>query len=88
MRKILKFPDDVGMHIRIASLIAMEASRYSSTISIYYRGGSYNVKSIIGLSSLLIEPGGKFELIAEGEDAEAAINGIEKLLTQHADNLL
>ena len=80
MRKTLKFPDNVGMHIRIASMIAMEASRYSSTITLCYRGAGYNAKSIIGLSTSVIEPGGEFELIAEGKDAEEAINGIEQII--------
>lgn len=80
MRKQLKFPENIGMHVRIASLIAVEASRYTSSIKVCYKGSAYNAKSIIGLSSSVIEPGGTFELIVEGDDAEEAIKNIERII--------
>jgi phosphotransferase system HPr (HPr) family protein len=85
VKKRLKFPDDMGMHIRLASTIAMVASHHPGLVTIVYRDDSYNAKSILGLSSSRIAPGNDFELIVEGDGADELITRLEHIIYCHAD---
>lgn len=69
----------------IACLIVSDASKFTSTISLIYKGVSVNLKnspnSIMELMSLGIKPGTYVEITAKGCDEHAALQTIENSLS-------
>ncbi|WP_042455949.1 phosphocarrier protein HPr [Neobacillus dielmonensis] len=71
---------DTGIHARPATLLVQTASRYNSEVSLEYKGKTVNLKSIMGVMSLGIGKGADIKIIAEGSDADDALNSLEELL--------
>ncbi len=69
-----------SLHARPASLFVQKAVKYNSSIWIKKGKEVVNGKSIIELLSLGIEKGTEITLIAEGDDAEEALQELEGLL--------
>lgn len=86
MKKCLKFPSDMGMHIRIASMIAMEASHYPGSITVQYKNAAYNAKSILGLSSSRIAPGDEFQLQIEGPGAAEMMDRLAYIIETYRED--
>jgi phosphocarrier protein len=75
--EILNF---LGLHLRPADQFVRLASRFQAEITVHYRGGSFNGKSILDLTSLAAERGTILELEARGPDAEAALEALAQLV--------
>lgn len=84
IKKQFVITSEVGLHARPATLLVQEASRYSSEVELAYDNKKVNVKSIMGVMSLGIPQGGKFDLIIEGNDEIEAFQGIEALLKKES----
>jgi phosphocarrier protein HPr len=69
-----------GIHARPAAEIVKTASRFKSNIIIERDDLEVNAKSIMGVMMLAAEHGSFIRIRAEGEDAEAAIDGICKVI--------
>jgi phosphocarrier protein HPr len=69
--------DKVGLHARPASVLAKEASKYSSDIKIIAEGKTGNLKSIMNVMAMAIKHGVEVTIEANGNDADAAIKGIK-----------
>ncbi len=69
-----------GLHNRQATYFVQKANEF--TCSIYVESGSrrMNAKSLLGIMSLGIVTGTAITLIADGSEAEAAVNALEALL--------
>ena len=69
-----------GLHNRQATYFVQKANEF--TCSIWVESGSrkMNAKSLLGIMSLGIVTGTAIQLIADGSDAEAAVNALEVLL--------
>ena len=69
-----------GLHNRQATYFVQKANEF--TCSIWVESGSrkMNAKSLLGIMSLGIVTGTTIQLIADGSDAEAAVNALEVLL--------
>ncbi|PAT02091.1 hypothetical protein CI105_04295 [Candidatus Izimaplasma bacterium ZiA1] len=80
MEKELVVTSTAGLHAQIASKIVQAASKYSVDVNLYYENKVVDAKSILGLMSLAIPAGKNIKLIARGDQAEAVIKDIEKLL--------
>lgn len=72
--------NETGLHARPASLFVKEASKYVSDIKIIREGKEYNAKSIMGILSMGAAKGDNITIIAEGEDAKEAIDGLVELV--------
>ena len=71
-----------GLEARPVAMLVQVASQYES--SVYIQTGEnkrVNAKSIMGMMSLGLNAGEKVVVEADGTDAEAAINHIEKYLS-------
>ncbi|MFN3306159.1 MAG: HPr family phosphocarrier protein [Candidatus Kapaibacteriota bacterium] len=68
-----------GMHTRPAAEIVKTASRFKSKILVEVDGYTVNAKSIIGLMTLPATQGTLVKIIAEGEDAQLAIQSLKEL---------
>ena len=69
-----------GLHARPATFFIQKANCYKSTILIEKDDRKVNAKSLLGVLSLGIAQGMKITLIADGQDEEAAINGLVSLV--------
>ena len=69
-----------GLHARPATFFIQKANCYKSTILIEKDDRKVNAKSLLGVLSLGIAKGMKITLIADGQDEEAAINGLVSLV--------
>ncbi|MCR5154580.1 MAG: HPr family phosphocarrier protein [Lachnospiraceae bacterium] len=65
---------------RPAAMLVQVASRFSSSIYIEQTDKKVNAKSIMGVMTLAFVPGDKVSVVVDGEDEEAALEGISALL--------
>ena len=70
-----------GLHARPAALFVKISNRFESDIWVEKDDEQVNGKSIMGLMMLAAGHGSKVKVTAEGADAEAAIAGLEALIT-------
>ena len=75
----------LGIHARPAAMFVKVANRYRCEIFVEKDGEKVNGKSIMGLMMLAAGPGSKLTIIAEGNDADAALTEIEGLIKRKFD---
>ena len=71
-----------GLETRPAALLVQVASQYKSEV--YLEVGNQkrvNAKSIMGMMSLKLTEGTNLVVVAEGEDEEMAVKGVEAFLS-------
>ena len=73
-----------GLHNRQATSFGQKANEFESSIWVEFDNRKMNAKSLLGIMSLGIVTGATVNLIANGPDAEAAVNALEKLLQRDA----
>ena len=83
--KTIKIINKLGLHARPAALLVQEASKYSSNIELEANGIKVNGKSIMGVMMLAAAYNNELKIIANGEDAIAAVAGIEALINSKFD---
>ena len=69
-----------GIHARPAAEIVKTASRFKSSIVIIREDLEVNAKSIMGVMMLAAEHGSFITIRSEGDDAEAALDAICKVV--------
>lgn len=70
-----------GIHARPAHAIATLASRFKANIEIVRDGTVADGKSVLAIMTLAAEHGTLLMLRASGEDAAAALQAVEQLIT-------
>ena len=76
----------VGLHARPASLFVQEANKFSSDIQVSCKdpdsgeNRDANAKSILGILTLGVYQGMEIHIKAEGDDEEAAVEALIKLV--------
>ena len=71
-----------GIQARQAALFVQEANRYKSEVYLQKDEKKVNAKSIMGIMSLAIAKGTMVTLMADGDDAEMAIQALTALIQQ------
>lgn len=82
-RTVLDVTTEHGLHARPAALFVRTASQFHSTITLrnLSRGGQeVDAKSIMQLLTAGVDRGSRVELLAEGEDADQAIDALVALV--------
>jgi len=74
-----------GLHARPAALFVQLANKYESDISIVKEDQKVNGKSIMGILMLAAEKGAKITIIADGEDAEQAVEELSSMLLKEEE---
>ena len=69
-----------GLHNRQATYFVQKANEFESSIWLESGNRKMNAKSLLGIMSLGIVTGATVNLVANGPDAEDAINALEALL--------
>ncbi|MCL1843778.1 MAG: HPr family phosphocarrier protein [Defluviitaleaceae bacterium] len=68
-----------AFEVSSAAKLVQTASVFKSHISLVAEEKTANAKSIMGIFSLELHGGGTIKIIADGEDAQAAVSEIEKI---------
>ena len=72
--------NELGMHMRPASLLSQMAAKYQSNITVKHNGKDFNAKSVMLLMTALIKCGSVIEVVCDGPDEEAALAEITALI--------
>lgn len=70
-----------GLDARPVALLVQVASQYESSIYVEIQEKKVNAKSIMGMMTLGLDAGEEIVLSANGDDEEAAMQSIEKYLS-------
>ena len=80
VKKDIVIKNKTGLHARPAALFVQVANKYESDITIVKDDQEVNGKSIMGILMLAAEKGAEVTIIAEGDDAEAAVEELSEIL--------
>ncbi len=80
MKKEIVIQSTQGLHAALASKLVHIAASFQSDVYLDYADKRVDAKSVLGLMSLAVPPGENVNVVAEGDDAEAAIDEITKVL--------
>ncbi len=69
--------DPIGIHARPAGLLAKEAKKYASTVTIDYEAKEVKVTQMLKLMGMGIKQGSKINVIVDGPDEEACAAAME-----------
>lgn len=69
--------DEVGIHARPAGLLVKEAKKYKSKVMISKEGKTAEAAKLMALMGLGVKCGQNVEVMIEGDDEEAAYEGIK-----------
>ena len=72
--------NELGLHLRAAAAFARVAEAFKSEVSMLRDELRANGKSIISLVTLAAPKGTRIRLVAEGDDAEAAVSALRGLI--------
>ena len=75
--------NQLGLHARPAAMFVKKATGFKSEILVIKDGEEVNGKSIMGLMMLAAAPGTTLTVTAEGSDATAALDELEKLVNSN-----
>ena len=68
-----------GLHLRAVARLVRIASDFDCTIAVKNHGQAANAKSLLNLLALAVPEGAEVEVVAEGSDAELALQAISRL---------
>ena len=80
IKRIVVIKNILGLHARPAALFVQLANKFQSEIFVEKKDQKVNGKSIMGIMTLAAGKGQKITITADGNDAEKAVNALEKLL--------
>lgn len=80
-KKDIVVKNKTGLHARPAALFVQIANKYESDITIIKEDQEVNGKSIMGILMLAAERGAEIAIIADGDDAQAAVDELAHILT-------
>ena len=75
----------LGLHARASAKLTQVASSYKCEVWLARNGRRVNAKSIMGVMMLAAGNGSTLTIDAEGEDAEAALAALRKLIADKFD---
>jgi len=83
MERLVEIVPAAGLHARPASKFVQTANEYDATVEVGRAEGDKFVpaNSMLSVTGLGAKQGETLRLVAEGEDAETALDALEALLT-------
>lgn len=69
--------DELGIHARPAGVLAKQAKKYASTITITKDGKSAQATKLMAVMALGVKNGNTVTITVEGDDEEQAFEGIK-----------
>jgi phosphotransferase system HPr (HPr) family protein len=81
-RKTVTIVNPQGLHARPADLFARKANQFDATIQVIKGNETVDGKSILSILTLAAAQGSQLEIIASGQDADAAMAALCELVEQ------
>jgi phosphocarrier protein len=78
--RTVQIVNELGLHARPAAEFVKTASRFRADIQVARDNMTVNGKSVLGVMTLAAECGSSLVIRAEGDDAEAAVAALERLV--------
>ena len=75
--------DACGIHARPAGLLVKTVKGFASTATLEKDGKSCDLRKLMALMGMGVKQGETITVTAEGEDEAAAIEAVEKFLTEN-----
>ena len=75
--------DELGVHARPAGLLVKVVKGFSSTATLEKNGKTCDMRKLMAVMGMGIRQGETVTVTAEGEDEAAAIEAVEKFLTEN-----
>jgi phosphocarrier protein len=75
----MQIRNKVGLHARPAALFVQEANKYRCDIRVKKDDLEVNAKSILSILTLGADQGSSITILAEGEDADDALQALQAL---------
>lgn len=72
--------NELGLHARPASIVAKQASKFNSHITLFKDGKEYNAKSIINILSMEASKGDRLKIVANGDDESKAVEELRIII--------
>jgi phosphotransferase system HPr (HPr) family protein len=80
LRKEIEITNKTGLHARPAAEFVKEAAKFTSAVTIEFKGKKLNAKSILHVLSAGIAAGSTIVLTTDGEDEAAALESLTELV--------
>ncbi|MFO7832637.1 MAG: HPr family phosphocarrier protein [Halohasta sp.] len=90
MERILTVVPDDGLHARPAATFVETAGEFDAEVTVAAVDGNrpaVSADSMLGVTGLGVRGGDEVRLVAEGPDAEAALDALEVILSTPEDEL-
>ncbi|HEY8068586.1 MAG TPA: HPr family phosphocarrier protein [Burkholderiales bacterium] len=75
----------LGLHARASAKLTQVASSFTCEVWLSRNGRKVNAKSIMGVMMLAAGKGASITIDAQGDDAEAALAALQKLIADRFD---
>jgi len=85
LRQTATIRNQRGLHARAAAKFVKVTAEFAAEVTVSKSGQSVSGRSIMGLMMLAAGPGSEIELVAEGMDAQAALDAISALVDAKFD---
>ncbi len=80
LRRKCEIRNQYGVHARPAALFVKTANKFASNVSVETKGLTVSGKSIMGLLTLECHQGEVITLVADGPDADEALDALQSLI--------
>ena len=81
----VEITNKLGLHARASAKLTQVASAYGCEVWLTRNGRRVNAKSIMGVMMLAAGKGATITIDAQGEDADAALAALQKLIADKFD---
>lgn len=78
--KTVVIKNEQGLHMRPAGVLAKEAAKYKSNISLVFNGKKINAKSVMNIIAGCMKCGSQIEVECDGADEQEACESIAALI--------
>jgi phosphocarrier protein HPr len=82
MERTVEIINKLGLHARAAAKLVTLASKFTADVRIRKDGREVSGKSIMGVMMLAAARGSQITLVAEGSDAQQALDELAQLVTE------
>jgi len=84
-RRTVEIVNARGLHARASAKFVKAAAQFDAEVKVSREGQTVDAQSIMGLMMLGAGPGSEIEIVAEGPDADAAVDGLAQLVADRFD---
>ena len=75
--------DEIGIHARPAGILAKEAKKYSSKVTLSCHGAEAEATKLLAVMGMAVKKGEEVTVTVEGDDEAAACAEIEKFFKEN-----